>query len=302
MTETETHVQQSEADQDHQDLLASVRQAVATERAEQPESEQPEAEQIGADIAAQLTAQEQQRASGEDKPAQRRNARGQFASAEPDRPMPPTSWSQQARDEFAKLSPAVQEAVLKRESEINNGFQQYSDGRQRLQEIDQIMGPRREMLAQLGYRSDAEAINQLVNLSEAWRTDPLNTTLHVVNNSHLSQQQRMQLGASILQSAGVDVRQLGQGGVNPQQIERLKQQWIAESLPQVQRWAAEQIQAALTQDRQQRQRTEQKVRASNASLNGAPHGASSGNGVRRTGVGQFGSIQDDVREAIAALR
>jgi hypothetical protein len=39
---------------------------------------------------------------------------------------PPHGWSPTAKAEFAKLPPAVQEAVAQREQEINQGFQQYS--------------------------------------------------------------------------------------------------------------------------------------------------------------------------------
>src|SRR5215469_3327047 len=104
-------------------------------------------------VTQQLAEQDQQR----DQPSgQRRDSKGRFSSSAT---AAPTSWSEQAKAEWSKLSPELQQAVLKREDEISRGSQQHSDERERLRSLENIIAPRRGYLQQAGFKSDAEAIN-----------------------------------------------------------------------------------------------------------------------------------------------
>lgn len=55
---------------------------------------------------------------------------------------PPTSWSPEAKAAFAAASPALQQAVAKREAEYASGIQQY---RQRVENYDKVLTPYRQM-------------------------------------------------------------------------------------------------------------------------------------------------------------
>lgn len=124
---------------------------------------------------------------------------------------PPTSWPPEAKNEFAKLPPAVQQAVLKREGEISNGFQQYSDERQRLKTIEGIIAPRRDYYQKYGFKSDAEAINHLFTLSDFLERDPYGAVAHIAR------------------SAGVDLNRLISGGAQQPQPQQHQPQTFQQS-------------------------------------------------------------------------
>ena len=95
---------------------------------------------------------------------------------------PPPGWSPEAKAAWATFPPAVQQAVLKREEEVSSGFKQKSDELRRLQEIDGIVAPRRAYYQRFGFKSDAEAINHLMTLSDSMERDPASTIAHLAQH------------------------------------------------------------------------------------------------------------------------
>lgn len=86
----------------------------------------------------------------------------------------PVSWSQEAKQEWAKLPPAIQAAVSKRESEVSDGFKKYGDVARKYEDIDRAIAPYRQFYAESG-RSDAEVVNQLWQWNIGLLKDPAGT-------------------------------------------------------------------------------------------------------------------------------
>ncbi len=102
---------------------------------------------------------------------------------------PPSSWSQEAKATWATISPAVQQAVLKREKEVSDGFTQYQT---RYQDIDRAFSPQRDFqLQQLG-KSRGQAIDQLFGWHDALANPAT----------------RLQAFRSLAQSHGIDLSTL----------------------------------------------------------------------------------------------
>lgn len=133
---------------------------------------------------------------GNDAPPDRaRNERGQFAPkqdgadtgdtnqplSDADKPSeqhdtpstavePPTSWSAEAKTEWSKLSPALQQAVLKRENEINEGGRRWSEERRA---YDEMLSPVREAAQRAGV-DEREGIKRLLAADDYLNRDPEN--------------------------------------------------------------------------------------------------------------------------------
>lgn len=113
----------------------------------------------------------------------------------------PTSWSKEAKATWASIPPAAQQAVLKREKEVADGFARYQV---RSQDIDQAITPaRRARLQQLGIPSEGRAIDQLFGWEEALR-DP---------------QRRVQAFRTLAQQYGIDPSTLAQAPGQSQQVD-----------------------------------------------------------------------------------
>jgi len=78
---------------------------------------------------------------------------------------PPVSWSAEAKAAFATLTPAVQQAVLKREKEVSDGFAQKSAELKDWEPLKSVLGPRQHALA-AAYGSVANGIQTLFSLSD----------------------------------------------------------------------------------------------------------------------------------------
>ena len=78
---------------------------------------------------------------------------------------PPVSWSAEAKAAFAALTPAVQQAVLKREKEVSDGFAQKSAELKDWEPLKSVLGPRQHALA-AAYGSVANGIQTLFSLSD----------------------------------------------------------------------------------------------------------------------------------------
>jgi len=251
---------------------------------------------------------------------------------------PPTSWPAEAKNEFVKLPPAVQQAVLKREDEMANGSKQYSEERQRLRSLEGIIAPRREYYQRFGFKNDVEAINHLFTLSDSMERDPAGTIAHLarhygVDLTKPSGQQPQQIQpqqqpvniqeqvseAVAMQFAKMTVQEFEQNAPEHYQdvkplMTLLLEKGQASDLqdaydkavwmnPDIRTKMLEAQRAKEQQELVAKQATkvQQKVKAANASLNGAPHGVPSTAPKPAGAKGQFGDVADDVRAAISSL-
>lgn len=82
---------------------------------------------------------------------------------------PPSSWSADAKEHFAKLPPDLQAIVAKRESEreglLTQKSQEFAEKNKAYEPIEQIIAPRRQVWAMNGM-TEAQALNQLFALSD----------------------------------------------------------------------------------------------------------------------------------------
>lgn len=156
------------------DIGADIRAAMADPVAESPVVEVAEVE---AEAAPQETPAE----------ARARDETGRFAKgakevqAAPASPVvaeppqeairPPATWSATAKAEFSKLPPIVQQEVLKREKDIDNGRAQWDQKGERLNKIDAFMAPHRDRLALAG-TDEISFLGALVKADEMLRTNP----------------------------------------------------------------------------------------------------------------------------------
>lgn len=83
----------------------------------------------------------------------------------------PVSWSQDAKAAWAALPPAVQQAVLKRESEASSGIKSYSERVKALEPIERVIGPRAQALAS-EFGSVDKGIETLFQISDFANRDP----------------------------------------------------------------------------------------------------------------------------------
>lgn len=140
----------------------------------------------------------QEPAAAETEPAQTqeraRNERGQFIRADgtvdpdqspapavtdTDKPVenivqpstaaePPTSWSADAKAEWSKLSPALQQAVAKRESEISEGARRWSE---KEKSYDEMLTPVRAAAQRAGI-DEREGLQKLIAANDFLERDP----------------------------------------------------------------------------------------------------------------------------------
>lgn len=176
---TDTEVQPGpETDAGNDDVHADVRAAIAQLSGETD----TDTEQAAAEL--------------ESAPPERtRNERGQFIKADgsvdtdqtleplsdadklreqPEQPSkavePPTSWSADAKAEWSKLSPATQNAVLKRENEINEGGRRWSEEKRA---YDEMLSPVREAAQRAGV-DEREGLQKLIAANDFLERDPEN--------------------------------------------------------------------------------------------------------------------------------
>ncbi|WP_448206486.1 hypothetical protein [Azospirillum sp. sgz302134] len=94
------------------------------------------------------------------------------APAQPASNAPPASWSATAKAEWAKLPPAIQQEVLKREGDVQKGFEQRAQEIKRYERLDHVLGPRRDAMVQ-HYGSEAAAIETLLQAWDQASRDPM---------------------------------------------------------------------------------------------------------------------------------
>lgn len=83
----------------------------------------------------------------------------------------PASWSPAAKATFDKLPPEVQQAVAKREQEIDHGLRRKSEEVKRYEPLEQLIAPRRALWAAQGM-DEATAIKTLLAAQDLLERDP----------------------------------------------------------------------------------------------------------------------------------
>lgn len=85
---------------------------------------------------------------------------------------PPAAWSATAKARFQSLDPVIQQEVLKREKDMEQGKAQWDQKGERLNRLDAILNPRREKLRLAGM-DDARAIEALFAAQDLLERDPV---------------------------------------------------------------------------------------------------------------------------------
>lgn len=174
---------------------------------------EPQVDDVSADVRAAVAElkgevqPESQNENAESATARARNERGQFApkieSAAPDKVEPktvpdadpssanadtaskpvdaPKGWSAEAKADWSKLSPATQAAVLKRESEINDGGARWSEEKRALTEA---LTPLRD-LASENKVPEGEVARRLVSAERFIREKPSEAIAWIAERSGL---------------------------------------------------------------------------------------------------------------------
>jgi hypothetical protein len=84
----------------------------------------------------------------------------------------PASWSPAAKATFDKLPPEVQQAVAKREQEIDHGLRRKSDEVKRYEPLEQVLAPRRAQWAAQGM-DEVHAVKTLLAAQDLLEKNPM---------------------------------------------------------------------------------------------------------------------------------
>lgn len=200
------------------DLRETIVAAVAEQRKDAPEPDVVAAEvpETDAEKAARVVDgkgrahDEKGRFATKEEPAKEEVAKPQAAAAPVDSKevpaadaapslKPPTSWSPTAKVEFEKLPPAVQQAVAKREEEVNNGFAKF----QEYKPIERFM----EMAKQSG-TTLPQALERYVGIEQHISRDMVGGVAQIAQNQGIHP---VALANQILARYGASPQQDGTG-------------------------------------------------------------------------------------------
>jgi hypothetical protein len=106
---------------------------------------------------------------------------------------PPPSWKPEARAEWAKLTPAVQQEVYRRENEVGRALQDSAQARGMVQEFSGILSPYAHNIAASGVPA-TEMVKQLFEADNGLR--------------HSTPLRKAQIVANIIASYGIDIQTL----------------------------------------------------------------------------------------------
>ncbi len=84
----------------------------------------------------------------------------------------PASWSPAAKATFDKLPPEVQQAVAKREQEIDHGLRRKSEEVKRYEPLEQVLAPRRALWAAQGL-DEVQAVKTLLAAQDLLEKNPM---------------------------------------------------------------------------------------------------------------------------------
>lgn len=144
---------------------------------------------------------------------------------------PPASWSAAAKSAFAALDPIVQQEVLKREKDIEDGAAQWQTKGERLNRLDTVLAPRRERF-QLAGVDEIQAIQALFAAQDLLERDPYSGLAYLAR----------QYGVDLRRFTGGMQAQPGQAPAQQPQLQQLIQAAVQQSL--------QPFQAELSQQRQ----------------------------------------------------
>ncbi len=251
----------------------------------------------------------------------------------------PPSWSAEAKADWLKLPPAIQNAVLKREKEVSDGFASKSAELKRWQELEGIIAPRRDYYRRFGFQNDVQAINHLLTISDSLERDPAgtigflakhyNVPIQGLNGAPLQaqqpqpqiqQQQPQDIAALVREQIGLanaqsEIEEFASNADYPhfQTVRPLMSHLLksgqAKTLKDAYEqavWANPELRTGLLESmqsqkaEQERARVEAKKRASNASLSGAPHGAAP-SAKKPNGKANGNAFDDAVDDVRAAI-
>jgi len=85
----------------------------------------------------------------------------------------PAAWAKEHHPLWDKLDPAIQEVILKRETDVSRGFEERALKARPYEELDQIFQPHRQRWHLNGW-SEAQAIQQLLAAQTYLEQDPVN--------------------------------------------------------------------------------------------------------------------------------
>jgi hypothetical protein len=110
-------------------------------------------------------------AQEQETPEEQEPAPQEVEGTEPQEPetKAPEGWAKEAKAEWANLPPAVQAAVVKRETDMAKGV---DDLKKKYSEIDQALQPRMDVIRRHGH-TPAQAVNQLFAWFEALSANPI---------------------------------------------------------------------------------------------------------------------------------
>jgi hypothetical protein len=93
------------------------------------------------------------------------------AAPSPSAPRAPQSWKPDAREEWSKLTPRVQQEVLRREGEVQRALQESSEARQGFQKYKESVAPFENMIRAEG-GDTLQAVQGLLQTAHMLRTAP----------------------------------------------------------------------------------------------------------------------------------
>lgn len=105
---------------------------------------------------------------------------------------PPVSWSADAKATWASLSPAIQAAVLKRETEVSDGFRQKSEEAKSYTPVREILDSQKDRFARLGVDAPT-ALRQLFTFQDQFERDPVALIRHIANVGRVDLRQLAQM-------------------------------------------------------------------------------------------------------------
>lgn len=155
------------------------------------------------------------------------------AEPEPERTIrPPVSWSATAKALFDKLDPAVQQEVLKREKDIEDGKAQWDQKGERLNKFDALIAPHRDRL-QLAQQDEFGYVQALIKADEMLRTNPVQALVQIaamygVNLNGQTPPQQAQQPQPQQAVTPQAIQQLVQAELARQNEERDRAQYVSE--------------------------------------------------------------------------
>lgn len=132
----------------------------------------------------------------------------QVTAEAPEPIRPPASWSAQAKADFATLPPHIQEQVVKRERDVDKGFQERAAERQKYEPLEAILAPHREEWTLAGITQEA-ALQQLLAAHKFLQRDP-NGAIEYLRQQYGGSQAQTQQGQAFSPQSDPVVSQLQQ--------------------------------------------------------------------------------------------